>query len=86
MPTRRPRPPASTRSVPAGEFKQHCLQLMDEVRDRRIALVITKHGTPVAQLVPVDDNAADGFGFLAGTVTVHGDIVAPDTDEWGDNA
>lgn len=86
MPFRRPRPLASIRSVPAGEFKQHCLQLMDEVRDRRIALVITKHGTPVAQLVPVDENAADGFGFLAGTVTVHGDIVAPDTDEWGDDA
>jgi prevent-host-death family protein len=86
MPIRRPRPLASIRSVPAGEFKQHCLQLMDEVRDRRIALVITKHGTPVAQLVPVDENAADGFGFLAGTVTVHGDIVAPDTDEWGDDA
>jgi prevent-host-death family protein len=86
MPTRRPRPPALTRTVPAGEFKQHRLQLMDEVRDRRIALVITKHGTPVAQLVPVDENAADGFGFLAGTVTVHGDIVAPDTDEWGDDA
>jgi prevent-host-death family protein len=86
MPTRRPRPPGTVRSVAAGEFKQHCLQLMDEVRDRRIALVITKHGTPVAQLVPVDENAADGFGFLAGTVTVHGDIVAPDTDEWGDDA
>ncbi|HWZ58942.1 MAG TPA: type II toxin-antitoxin system Phd/YefM family antitoxin [Gemmatimonadaceae bacterium] len=86
MPTRRPRSPATVRSVPAGEFKQHCLQLMDEVRDRRIALVITKHGTPVAQLVPVDENAADGFGFLAGTVTVHGDIVAPDADEWGDDA
>jgi hypothetical protein len=35
----------------------------------------------------MDDNgAADGFGFLAGTITIHGDSVAPDSDEWGDDA
>lgn len=41
--------------IGAGEFKAKCLRLLDEVARRRAPLVITKHGKPVAKLVPVDD-------------------------------
>ncbi|MGV3708799.1 MAG: type II toxin-antitoxin system Phd/YefM family antitoxin [Gemmatimonas sp.] len=61
-------PNPSRRSIPASEFKARCLELMDEVNATRAELVITKHGTAVARLVPVDDSAASALGFLRGTV------------------
>jgi prevent-host-death family protein len=41
--------------IPAGTFKTHCLATMDEVKAKRETVVITKHGKPVAQLVPLAD-------------------------------
>ena len=69
--------------VPAGVFKNTCLSLMDDVRDGRKEIVITKHGEPVAKLVAPDVAAPTGFGFLRGTVIGHGDLVSPEWDEWG---
>ena len=70
----------------AGEFKAHCLSVMDEVQAKREAVVITKRGKPVAKLVPVDREKDDIFGLFAGIVRVTGDIVSPALapDEWGD--
>lgn len=42
-----------SRTVPAGEFKQHCLALLDEVAERHEEVIITKRGRPVARLLPV---------------------------------
>jgi prevent-host-death family protein len=70
--------------VPAGEFKAHCLKLMDEVRATRRPIVITKRGTPVARLVPIDEKAPrrEVFGCMKGTLTIHGDIVRPLDIDW----
>jgi antitoxin (DNA-binding transcriptional repressor) of toxin-antitoxin stability system len=75
---------SKTIEVGAGVFKDTCLALMDKVRDERVHVVITKHGTPVARLVPTDDDARSGFGFMRGTVVAHDDIVSPDFEIWGD--
>ncbi len=75
-----------TRTVAAGEFKAHCLRMMDEVRDRRTELIITKRGKPVARLVPVDDDMPDAFGALRGSVRYLDDIVAPDHAAWEEPA
>jgi len=75
-----------TKTIPAGQFKVHCLKIMDEVAAKRQAVVITKRGKPVAKLVPVEKEKDDIFGFLKGKITVHGDIVGPilTPEEWGD--
>jgi prevent-host-death family protein len=39
------------RTIPAGEFKAKCLQLMDEVQKGKLTLVITKRGKAVSHLV-----------------------------------
>jgi prevent-host-death family protein len=71
------------KSIPAGEFKAKCLHLLDEVAERRIPLVITKRGKPVAKLVPMDDDKpVDIYGCMAGTGRILGDIVSP-LDDWG---
>ena len=68
--------------IAAGEFKAHCLRLMDEVRESHREIVITKHGRRVAKLVPVEDAPADSFGAMKGSVVYEGDIVEPDPEAW----
>ena len=65
------------RTMSAGEFKTHCLRVMEEVRQRREAVVITKRGVAVAKLVPTDEPKRDVFGCMAGTAEIIGDIEAP---------
>lgn len=60
---------ASPRVVAAAEFKTTCLELMDRVRESGAEYVVTKHGRPVAMLVPYDRAARPAlFGALKGTV------------------
>lgn len=73
-----------TIEVQAGVFKNTCLALMDKVRDERTHIVITKHGSAVAKLVPADGETASARGFMRGTVLGYGDIVAPDFEAWGE--
>jgi prevent-host-death family protein len=70
----------------AGSFKVHCLALMDEVQAKRESVLITKHGRPVAKLVPADKNTDDIYDFLAGKGTITGDVIAPalSQEEWGE--
>jgi prevent-host-death family protein len=74
------------RTIPAGTFKAQCLAIMDEVRAKRQAVVITKRGKPVAKLVPVEEKKDEIFGFLKGKGKVVGDVVSPamTPEEWGD--
>lgn len=72
--------------IAAGQFKAQCLQLMDQVQQSREEIVITKHGKPVAKLVPVDESEPRSIlGYLQGTVEIIGDIVSPLEDEWEAN-
>ena len=47
--------------LPAAEFKARCLELMDRVRDTGAEYVVTKHGKPVAKLVPYTDAGRSSF-------------------------
>ena len=71
------------KSMPAGLFKTHCLAVMDEVQTKRQPVVITKHGRPVAKLVPVDKNTDDIYNFLRGMGAVTGDVISPAIEDWG---
>ena len=68
--------------VPATAFKDSCLQLIERVRQTHEEIVVTKYGRPVAKLVAFEEGKAPLFGFLEGSVTIHGDIIAPLDDEW----
>ena len=61
--------PAQPDTVAAAEFKATCLELMDRVRETGIEYVVTKHGKPVAKLVPyVAPKPRKVFGSMKGTV------------------
>jgi prevent-host-death family protein len=72
----------------ASEFRERCLQLMDQVQRERTEVIITKHDKPIAKLVPVEvASRVDYFGALKhlGPVTwkVNPEQIPADT-EWED--
>lgn len=53
----------------AADFKARCLQLMDRVSETGVEYTITKHGRPVAKLVPCDTPKKKGiFGSMKGSL------------------
>ncbi len=71
------------KTMAAGSFKAHCLAVMNEVQAKRETVVITKHGRPVAKLVPPDQDTDTIYNFLRGKGTVVGDIISPAIEDWG---
>jgi prevent-host-death family protein len=49
------------REIAASEAKTHLLQLLDEV-ERGETLLITRHGRPIARLVPEHNRRQDEIG------------------------
>lgn len=66
-----------------SKFKATCLAVLEQVRKTRTPVLITRHGVPVAQVLPPPpvDTAPSWLGSLAGTLTITGDIVGPVSDE-----
>lgn len=60
------------RTVAAAEFKNSCLKLMEEVRQKREPITVTKRGKPLVRVVPVGERAR--------TRTLIGTIVYQDED------
>lgn len=70
------------KTIPAGKFKANCLRIMDEVNTQHRSVIITKHGKPVAKLVPMDEQPKNLFGAMRGSVKILGDIVEPTGEIW----
>lgn len=71
--------------IKAADFKARCLALLDQVARTGEELMITKHGRPVAQIVPVQSRRSSRpFAELEGTVEILGDLIRPalSADRW----
>jgi prevent-host-death family protein len=74
-------------TVPAGEFKAKCLQILDEVERTRVPRIVTKRGRPVARLVPIPESIPGSlFGCLKGMIQIHGDLVEGTGEAWDADA
>ena len=71
------------KTMAAGSFKAQCLAVMDEVQAKKETVVITKHGKPVAKLVPADKETDEIYSFLRGKGAVSGDVISPALEDWG---
>ena len=69
----------AVKEMAAGKFKAQCLAIMDQVLQSGEPVLITKHGKPVAKLVPAEKQADDIFGYMTGKVKIVGDIVGSGT-------
>ena len=63
-----------TKTIGAAQFKEKCLALLDEVGPE--GLIVTKHGVPVAKLIPIERESADLIGSLKDKLEILGDILS----------
>jgi prevent-host-death family protein len=70
------------KQMPAGIFKARCLSVMNRVQATGEPVIVTKRGTPVVKVVPVEPEKNDIFGFMIGKVRIVGDIESPIPVEW----
>lgn len=60
--------------IPAAKFKEQCLALLDRVGPDGI--IITKHGKPVAKLIPIHTDSARMIGSFKGKIKIKGNILS----------
>lgn len=68
--------------IPISQFKAKCLALLEQVRKTKKPLRITRHGKPVADVVPAAPSVdrAGLFGSMRNSIEILGDIVSPVID------
>jgi antitoxin (DNA-binding transcriptional repressor) of toxin-antitoxin stability system len=62
------------KKIGAAKFKEQCLAILDRLEPD--GLVITKHGKPVATLLPYGRTSAALIGCLHGKLEIDGDVLA----------
>ncbi len=60
------------RQINASKFKEQCLSLLDNLQPEGV--IVTKHGKPVAKLIPISSDCAGLIGSLKGKIEIRGDI------------
>jgi len=73
--------------IAISEFKAKCLAILERVEKTKEPIRITRHGKPVAEVVPVKPLVMDRAAWIGskrGRMEILGDIVSPasDEDEW----
>lgn len=72
--------------IGVAEFKARCLEFTDRVRETGAEYVITKHGVPVAKLVPYTSARTTSlFGSMKGTVLGYERPLDPLDDDYDVN-
>ncbi len=70
------------KSIGAAKFKEQCLALLEKLAPE--GLIITKHGKPVARVIPYPQKPVNLIGSLRDKIEIEGDIlstgIAWDTD------
>lgn len=59
--------------IPAAKFKEQCLAIIDRLGPDGV--IVTKHGRPVARVLPMQESSADLIGVLKGRLKVRGDLL-----------
>jgi len=60
--------------IGAAKFKQECLAVLDRLSPEGV--VITKHGRPVAKLIPIGADSAALIGSLRGKLKIKGNVLS----------
>ena len=68
----------SMKKMGAAKFKEQCLSVLDKVDPDGI--VITKHGKPVAKLIPIETESSALIGSLKGKIRIKGNILSTGLD------
>ena len=69
---------AIVKKICAAKFKEQCLTLLDQLDAD--GLIVTKHGKPIARVVPYESQDADLIGSLRHKIAIRGNIFSTDLD------
>jgi len=77
------------KTMPASEFKTHCLSLLDEVLESGEEILILKRGKPIARVLPYLRPELSPQATLLGTMRAMDDLIEPPLaadvwDVWSD--
>ena len=69
--------------IAISEFKAKCLALLDRVQKTRKPICVTRHGVPVAEVVPptLIQDRTEWIESMKGSVKILGDIISPASPE-----
>jgi len=70
------------KTIPAGQFKTHCLSLLSEVAKTHETLVITKYGKPVARVLPIVGTSESAENPLKNSIIFEKDLIEPIDVVW----
>ena len=62
------------KKINASKFKEQSLAILDNLESEGI--IITKHGKPVAKLIPIQEQSASLIGALKGKLVINGDTMS----------
>ena len=71
------------KQIGAAKFKEQCLALLDHLEPD--GLVVTKHGKPVARVIPYDSPGLDLIGSLRHKIKIKGGVFSTGLD-WDANS
>jgi prevent-host-death family protein len=60
-------------TMPAGQFKNQCLKILDRVAQTRTPVIVTKRGKPVATVVPYTPARRQPSGLAGSILEERGD-------------
>jgi antitoxin (DNA-binding transcriptional repressor) of toxin-antitoxin stability system len=63
-----------SKTMGAAQFKEKCLSLLDTLGPEGI--IVTKHGKPVAKVVPIEVDSSSLIGSLKGKIQIRGEIMS----------
>ncbi len=70
------------KTVAATEFKAHCLAFLEQVRQTRQTLLVTRHGKPVAEISPYAPRGEGSVNALKGSILFQEDLISPLQEKW----
>jgi prevent-host-death family protein len=60
------------KQIGASKFKEQCLSLLEKIDKEGI--IITKHGRPIAKVIPIEMQSSQLIGKMKGKIKIKGDI------------
>jgi prevent-host-death family protein len=80
-PQPRPGRASETDVLAVSDFKARCLEILETLRTTGHELTLTRHGTPIARVVPIAARPRPLRGLLKGELEILGDIIETDSSE-----
>ena len=66
------------KTIGVSQFKTHAVKILDQIAKTHEEIIITKHGKPVAQIIPYRNNSKNPVpGKLADSLIFEKDIISP---------